>query len=101
MPSISIALLGYVAAALTTLSFLPQVIKTWRTGAARDLSLTTLAMFFAGVALWLSYGLAIGDGPLAAANGVTAALVASLLFLKLRDMARRRRGAGRGQGLAK
>lgn len=83
-----IELMGYAAAALTTLSFLPQVIKTWSSGSARDLSLGMLLAFFAGVGLWLAYGLAIGDGPLAAANALTAALVASLLFLKLREMVR-------------
>ncbi len=84
-----ILLMGYAAAALTTVAFLPQVLKTWRSGSARDLSLPTLALMTSGVALWLGYGLAIGDGPLAAANGVTLALVASLLALKLRDAARR------------
>lgn len=89
-----IPLMGYAAATLTTLSFLPQVIKTWASGSARDLSLAMLLAFFSGVSLWLLYGLAIGDGPLAAANAVTAALVASLLFLKLREVMRGRR-AGR------
>ncbi|SDX77419.1 MtN3 and saliva related transmembrane protein [Albimonas donghaensis] len=91
-----IEMMGYAAAALTTLSFLPQVFKTWASGSARDLSLGMLLAFFAGVDLWLVYGLAIGDGPLAAANGVTAALVASLLFLKLREMARDRNRARAG-----
>jgi MtN3 and saliva related transmembrane protein len=84
-----ILIVGYAAAALTTVAFLPQVVKTWRSGSARDLSLPTLALMTSGVALWLGYGLATGDGPLAAANGVTLALVASLLALKLRDAARR------------
>ncbi|MEM1315905.1 MAG: SemiSWEET transporter [Pseudomonadota bacterium] len=87
-----IVLMGYAAAALTTLSFLPQVLKTWASGSARDLSLATLSLFFAGVALWLAYGLIIGDGPLAAANLVTAALVASLLGMKLREVWRGFRG---------
>lgn len=86
-----VALMGYVAAFLTTFSFLPQVRKTWASGTARDLSLGMLGAFFAGVALWLAYGIAIGDGPLAAANAVTGTLVASLLFLKLREVARERR----------
>ncbi|MEC9433360.1 MAG: SemiSWEET transporter [Pseudomonadota bacterium] len=90
-----IELMGYAAAALTTLSFLPQVLKTWRSGSAGDLSLGMLVAFFIGVNLWLAYGLVIGDGPLAAANGITSALVASLLGFKLRDMARARmRAAG-------
>lgn len=84
-----ILIVGYAAAALTTLAFLPQVVKTWRSGSARELSLATLALMTTGVALWLGYGLATGDGPLAAANGVTLALVASLLALKLRDLGRR------------
>lgn len=93
-PLMSVDLLGFVAATLTTLSFLPQVRKTWASGSARDLSLTTLAMFFVGVGLWLVYGAIRGDVPLTAANAVTLALVGSLLAMKLREMRR-------GQDLAK
>ena len=94
----SLTLLGYLAAFLTTLSFLPQVLRTWRSGSARDLSLSMLLLFLAGLLLWLAYGVIRADPPLIAANGVTAGLVASLLGFKLREMARERRAP---QGLAK
>ncbi len=84
-----ISLMGYAAASLTTLAFLPQVHKTWRSGSARDLSLPTLGMMFSGVLLWLLYGIAQSDAPLAAANAATLALVSILVVLKLRDATRR------------
>ena len=60
----AIAALGYVAASLTTLSFIPQAIKTLRTGDTRGISLRMYALFTAGIALWGIYGLLTGDGPL-------------------------------------
>ncbi len=57
--------LGYIAATLTTLSFVPQVWKTYKSRSARDLSLSMLLAFSVGVFLWLVYGLAIGATPVA------------------------------------
>ncbi|MFZ5609166.1 MAG: SemiSWEET transporter [Pseudomonadota bacterium] len=86
MPALSgIDLIGGMAGALTTLAFVPQVARTWRTGAARDLSLAWLLIFAAGIGLWLAYGLLIGAWPISVANAVTLALVLSLLWVKLRD----------------
>lgn len=73
------ALLGYAAACLTTLSFIPQAIKTLRTGDTRGISLRMYALFTAGIALWGIYGLRTGDGPLIVANAIT--LVAAGLIL--------------------
>jgi MtN3 and saliva related transmembrane protein len=75
----AIAALGYVAASLTTLSFIPQAIKTLRTGDTRGISLRMYALFTAGIALWGIYGLLTGDGPLIAANAIT--LIAAGLIL--------------------
>lgn len=75
--------IGFAAAILTTASFLPQVIRTWRTRSARDLSWAWVILFGTGLALWLVYGLVIGSNSLVAANGVTLALVLSLGWLKL------------------
>ncbi len=83
MPAFDIALVGHAAGVLTTLSFLPQVSKAWRTRSTGDLSLAMLLIFFAGLALWLVYGIGIGSLPLILANGVTLALVTVLLGLKL------------------
>lgn len=76
--------LGYAAGILTTLSFVPQVLKTWRTRSAGDLSATMLTVFTAGVVLWLVYGLALGSFPVILANGVTLVLTGVLLVLRLR-----------------
>ena len=75
----AVAALGYVAASLTTLSFIPQAIKTLRTGDTRGISLRMYALFTAGIALWGVYGLLTGDGPLIVANAIT--LVAAGLIL--------------------
>lgn len=76
--------IGYAAAFLTTVSFLPQVIKVWRTRSVRDISLTTYGMFTLGAALWLAYGLAIHSTPVILANAVTVLLSAGVLVAKIR-----------------
>ena len=76
--------LGYLAAALTTTAFLPQVIKTWRTQSADDLSLAWLTTFSSGVFCWMLFGVAVHSTPIILANGVTLALGVVLGFLKLR-----------------
>ncbi len=78
-----VTLLGFVAGTLTTLAFLPQVIKTWRTKSSNDLSVSTLGMICTGVLLWLVYGLLVGDLPIIAANAVTLVLVVSVSVLAL------------------
>jgi MtN3 and saliva related transmembrane protein len=76
--------LGLLAGSLTTLAFLPQVIKTWKSRSAKDLSLGMFLIFTVGVALWLAYGVLIQDVPVIAANVVTLILASTLLFFKLR-----------------
>lgn len=76
---------GLVAALLTTLAFLPQVIQTWRSGSTDGLNLGMLAALSTGLVLWLVYGLGTGQLPVILANGATLALVATLLALKLRE----------------
>ncbi len=87
---------GFVAAALTTFAFLPQVVQTWRSRSTAGLNLPTLAVMTTGVALWLLYGLGLGELPVILANGATLALVTALLGLKLRDVLRSR-AAGPGR----
>lgn len=79
-----IQILGLAAGSLTTASFLPQVIKTWKTRSAKDLSLGMFLLFCLGVALWLAYGIIVKDIPVIAANMVTLLLASTLLFFKLR-----------------
>lgn len=79
-----IQLLGLTAGSLTTVAFLPQVIKTWKTRSAKDLSLGMFSLFCLGVVLWLVYGLMVRDIPVIAANMLTLMLATTLLFFKLR-----------------
>ena len=75
--------IGFVAGVLTTLAFVPQVIRVWRTKSARDLSLASFAIFTAGVALWLVYGLMVDALPVIVANAVTLALALAILAMKI------------------
>jgi MtN3 and saliva related transmembrane protein len=75
---------GLTGAALTTLCWLPQVMKAVREKETRALSLSATAGFTGGVGLWLIYGLAIHDWPLIGSNVVTLALMAVILAMKLR-----------------
>jgi MtN3 and saliva related transmembrane protein len=76
--------LGFVAGTLTTLSFLPQVHKVWRTKRCDDLSLTMLLAFALGISLWLIYGFILRAAPIIATNAVTLALVLTLISFKAR-----------------
>lgn len=88
-------LIGYLAATLTTASFVPQAILTLRTREVGGISLAMYSAFTAGVALWLAYGLALGEWPIVVANAVTLALASTILFTKLRvERQRRRRTRG-------
>ncbi|MFN3926313.1 MAG: SemiSWEET family sugar transporter [Pseudanabaenaceae cyanobacterium] len=89
--SFTTELIGYCAAFCTTFAFLPQVIRTWRTKSAHDLSLATILAFMTGISLWFIYGVSVGARPIMAANLVTFSLQLSLLYLKLR-YGRRRAG---------
>jgi len=79
-----ITTLGLLAALLTTIAFLPQVIKCWRTKRTKDISLIMHIILVTGVSLWLVYGFLIKDLPIILANLVTLILVSSVLFLKIK-----------------
>jgi len=83
--------IGYVAAALTTGSFVPQAVLTLRTRDVSGISLAMYSAFTAGVAMWLVYGLALGQWPIVVANAVTLALAATILTTKLVEDRRQRR----------
>jgi MtN3 and saliva related transmembrane protein len=82
--------IGYVAAALTTLSFAPQAWLVFRTRDVSGVSLGMYAAMVSGVALWLVYGVLIRSWPLVVANLVTLSLSGAILLMKLR-LSRRRR----------
>jgi MtN3 and saliva related transmembrane protein len=75
---------GYLAAGLTTCSFVPQAWLTFRTRDVRGISLGMYSVFATGVALWLAYGLLLRAWPLVLANGVTLALAVAILAMKVR-----------------
>lgn len=79
-----VEIIGFVAAVLTTLAYLPQVIKTWKTKSASDLSLGLFLVLTSGVALWLIYGILIGNGPIIASNAITLLLTGAMLYFKIR-----------------
>jgi MtN3 and saliva related transmembrane protein len=77
-------IIGITAAVCTTISFLPQVIKTYRTRHTKDLSLGMLCLLSFGVSCWTTYGFLIKDAPVLLANSVTLVLVAYILVMKIR-----------------
>lgn len=77
-------IVGYCAALLTTLSFLPQVHKIWRSKRADDISAPAFAAFSLGIVLWLLYGIALGSWPIILANGITLILTLGILVLTAR-----------------
>lgn len=76
-------LIGYLAALLTTASFLPQAILTLRTRDTASLSLSMYGIFTLGVLLWLIYGIYLHNLAIIAANAVTLVLSASILYVKI------------------
>ena len=76
--------IGSLAATLTTVSFVPQVWQVWRSKHTADISLTMYALFAAGVAMWLAYGLLLGAWPIIIANSITLVLASAVLVMKLR-----------------
>lgn len=75
--------MGYAAATLTTLSFVPQAWHTFRTRDVRGISLGMYSAFTLGVALWLIYGVMLGAWPVIVANAITLALAAAILAMKI------------------
>jgi MtN3 and saliva related transmembrane protein len=75
---------GLVAGSCTTIAFLPQVVKTWKTKSAKDLSLGMFSIFTFGVGMWLAYGIMRNDWPIILANLMTLCFAATLLYFKLR-----------------
>jgi len=85
MDGMLITIVGLMAAALTSLSYIPQVRKALPPGSTDDLSSKTLAVWAAGLALWIGYGFLKGDYVIIVANAVGFALIATLIGFKVRD----------------
>lgn len=78
--------LGLAAAALTSLSYIPQVKKAFRRGATKDLSVKTFSILFVGLLLWVLYGILEADVVIIVANAVGALLVGFVFLYKVRDL---------------
>ncbi len=76
-------LLGLFAGALTTIAYLPQLLKIWQTKSAADISWVMLVTLTVGIVLWLVYGLFTHDLPVICANMVTLCLTSMILGLKV------------------
>jgi len=80
----NIDLVGMLAGALSTVAFVPQVWRVWRTRSARDLSLPMYLIFTTGVALWFVYGVMLGAAPIIVCNGLTLLLAGTVVAMKLK-----------------
>jgi len=78
-----VKIIGLAAAGCTTLSFLPQAIKTIKTKQTEDLSLGMYSFFTLGVSLWLTYGIIIKDLPVILANSITLVFTLIILIMKI------------------
>lgn len=76
--------LGYLAAIFATGSFIPQVVKTWRTRSAEDISFLMLFLHITGMVLWGTYGFLLGAAPIVVANAIAILLDVALIVLKWR-----------------
>jgi MtN3 and saliva related transmembrane protein len=83
-----IDIIGYLAALLTTFSFLVQAIQSWRTRDLSGISVGMYSMFTLGVALWLIYGIVIESWPLIVTNVLTFLFALSILLMKLKQMSK-------------
>ena len=80
----AVTILGLVAGTLTTLSFLPQLLKAWKSRSTHDISIGMFSLLAVGIALWIVYGVVTSDLPVVIANSVTLVFVGLILALKLR-----------------
>jgi len=78
-----VTIIGYAAATLGTICWLPQVFKTWVSRETKDLSLWANLLMFANLSLWLTYGILINAWPLIVANLISIMLVGSIVTAKL------------------
>ena len=92
--------IGFAAATLTTLSFVPQLVKTWQTRSSGDLSLGMLLAFVAGIVLWIVFGVATRAAPVIVANVATLVLTSCQIGLTIRYRQRPGHSHGSAAGRA-
>jgi MtN3 and saliva related transmembrane protein len=83
------SMIGYIAGSLTTISLLPQIAKAWKTRSVEDLSLAMLVIYASGLALWVFYGVLLGEPPIVLFNVITFLLAAALLAFKIGELRRK------------
>ena len=79
-----ISYIGFFAGFCTTMAFVPQAIKAWKTKSTKDISLLMFLIFITGVVFWLIYGILIFKLPLIVANAITLILAISILVAKIK-----------------
>ena len=77
-------LIGYIAGALTTFAFVPQVVRLYRLKHSRDISLPTFSMFGMGVVFWLTYGMMLRSWPIIMWNAITLVLAITVVILTIK-----------------
>ncbi|MFA6321447.1 MAG: SemiSWEET transporter [Candidatus Omnitrophota bacterium] len=77
-------ILGMAAGTLTTIAFIPQVVRIYKMKDAKELSLATFSLFSLGVFLWLVYGIIIMEWPIILANGITLILICMIIAMKIK-----------------
>ena len=78
----TITIVGLIAAAFTTVSLLPQLMKVWKTKSTKDISTGMFALFCSGVFLWFVYGIYIKDFPIILANSLAFIQALAILVFK-------------------
>ena len=78
-------IIGFTAGTLTTIAFVPQAIKIWKTKSAKDISLGMFVILCTGIILWIVYGILVKSLPLVAANATTLVFALSILVLKIKQ----------------
>jgi len=78
-----IELIGYLGSFLTSITFIPQVYKSWQSKSVGDLSIWMITIVVTSTIVWLVYGFAIESGPVILANFVVLALTLVLFYFKL------------------
>ena len=79
-----IAILGLAAGTITSITFVPQVIKIWQTRSAKDLSVAMLLLLLLGVSMWLTYGILVKDIAIIYTNSMVMAMGLVMLYFKWR-----------------
>ena len=79
-----VTIIGLAAAAITTISLLPQLMKVWKTKSTKDISMETFLLFCGGVLLWFIYGLLLNDLPMIIANSLGFVQGLIILFFKIK-----------------